>query len=97
MKKAADHIPGYTYGSDVVPASAVTLDEFEQQKPILDKKRKTNTFSAWPAKSWPAKPRRSSRIRRSGIIAAISSFRPPLAHSRGRPHSELPCAEQPSL
>jgi hypothetical protein len=79
VKKVADEIPGYTYGTATVAQSAVSLDELEQLKVAVGFTKEDELFLRMAAEVLADQTRQIVEHWRSGIIAGI----PGLArHSR---------------
>ena len=97
MKKVADEISGYTYGTQAVTRSAVSLEELEKLKVTVGFTSEDERFLHMAGEALADQTKRIVEHWRSGIIANIPDLARHSAHPRRRPDPTVPCAKQSSL
>jgi hypothetical protein len=87
MKKVADEIPGYTYGTAAVTTSEVSLDELEKLKVSAGFTPEDERFLRMAGEVLADQTKRIVEHWRSGIIASISNL---ARHSRSPEGNPIP-------
>ena len=97
MKRVAEDIHGYTYGTDEVGASPVSMKELEELKTSAGLTAEDERYLRLAGEVLADQTAQIVNHWRSGIIASIPESRAALAHAGGRRDPRISGEEQPSF